>query len=180
MASDFEPQLESNSHFPSSMRLSSCQELSFLHSLRKFLTRNLEKEIEHRCLDQWSKVAQKNERLQYKIHAYNRNFHMYKMSTSYCAKKSIHFLPSHFHGDFCCCNSSSCETSVFTSIMESLVPPSPIFLSSCYMCLGWLVGCKVQQWETTCLLFWKYMQVLCTFFESFIFFICFLYAFFLI
>ena len=155
MASNFEPQLESNSNFPSSMRLSSWQELSFLHSLRKFLARNLQKETKLSCLHQRSKVAQTNEILQHKIHAYNRNLHMYKMSMSYCTKKSIHFLTSHLHSDFCYSNSSSCESSFFTSIMESLVQPSPIFLSSCCMCLRWLVGFKVQQWETSCTFFWK-------------------------
>ena len=83
---------------------------------------------------------------------------------SYCVKKSIHFFRSHLHGDFCCCNTSSCESSIFTSIMESIVPLVPIFLSSCCMCFGRPVGCKVQQWETSCPFFWKYVQKLCTLF----------------
>ena len=84
-----------------------------------------------------------NKILQHRIHAYIRNLHMYKRSTSYCVKKSIHFSPSHFHGNFCYWNFSSCETSHSTSIMESVVPPLPIFLSSCCMCVGRRVGCKV-------------------------------------
>ena len=111
------------------------------------------------------------------IHAYQTEIFMY-MSMTYCIKKLIHFLPSHLHGVFFCNCNSSCESSISTSIMDSVDPLAPNCLSLSCMRFGLFVGCKVQQWETSCPFLWQTMQLLRTFWESSLCLFCFLCAFF--
>ena len=89
------------------------------------------------------------------IHAYQTEICMYKMSMTYCIKKLIHFLPSQLHGVFCCNRNSSCESFISTLIMDSIDPLTPSFLSSSCMWFGRFVGCKDQQWETSCPFLWQ-------------------------
>ena len=94
----------------------------------------------------------------------------------YLVKKSSHFLPIHFNGDFSCWTSSSCESSWLTSMMEYLIPFSPIFFSTCFKSFGWVVGCSVQHWAMRFPFLWKWVKTFCICCSIHLFFHYFLYA----